>query len=143
MPLKKNSNLIPFDERTESERREIAVEGGKASGESRRKRKALREAFESLLASEISVDLAEALNEKVTSLGIDTTNFTVNDYIALAQIINAIKGDNKSFEIIRDTVGEKPVEKIAHAEIDPAVLEKVERIVKETTDTNDDARTSN
>lgn len=37
-------NLIPFDERTESEQREIARKGGKASGEARRAYKSLKQA---------------------------------------------------------------------------------------------------
>ena len=38
-----NGNLIPFDQRTEEEQREIRRAGGIASGESRRKKKDLRE----------------------------------------------------------------------------------------------------
>ena len=35
-------NLIPFDERTESEQREIATAGGIASGAARRRKRALK-----------------------------------------------------------------------------------------------------
>lgn len=124
-----NENLIPMNKRTKSEQRAITTSGGIASGESRRKRKFLKEAFETLLSSEITLDLAAALNEKVNALGIDTSEFTVNDYIALAQVINAVQGDSKSFEIIRDTIGQKPVEKVIVSDIDASVIDEVERMV--------------
>ena len=123
-------NLIPF---TSEQSREEAVEngrkGGIASGQARRYKKMLRECLEELLSREITN------KNGVTMTGAEA--------IAAKLFQKALNGDTKAFEVIRDTSGQKPVEKIAHAEIDPAVLEKVERIVKETTDTNDDARTSN
>ena len=45
-----DENLIPFGERTESEQRAIQSAGGKASGEARRKRKAMKEQAELLLS---------------------------------------------------------------------------------------------
>ena len=43
-------NLIPFNKRTESERRKIAKQGGKKSGEVRREKKTMRETIEMLLS---------------------------------------------------------------------------------------------
>jgi hypothetical protein len=37
----------------------------------------------------------------------------------------------KAFEVIRDTVGEKPTEKIMVADVDPSVISEVERMVSE------------
>lgn len=82
-------NLIPFNERTEEEQREIARKGGIASGESRRKRKTLKEELLILLSQN------------------DT-----QEKISLSLIKQAIEGNTKAFEIIRDTVGEKPKEEI-------------------------------
>lgn len=48
-----SENLIPQNQRTKSEQRAIARAGGIASGESRRKRKTLRQALQSILASEV------------------------------------------------------------------------------------------
>lgn len=44
-----DKNLIPTTQRTESERREIARKGGKASGKARREKKAAREMMQELL----------------------------------------------------------------------------------------------
>lgn len=52
MPNEKN--LIPFDERTESEQREIAQKGGIASGVARRRKKALKEAADFYLSLPVS-----------------------------------------------------------------------------------------
>lgn len=47
-------NLIPFDERTESEQREIASAGGIASGAARRRKRALKEAADLYLSLPVS-----------------------------------------------------------------------------------------
>lgn len=82
-------NLKPFNELTEKEQRELARKGGKASGEARAKRKTLREELLLLL-------------EKG-----DT-----QERISLALLQKAMNGDTKAFEVLRDTVGEKPVDKV-------------------------------
>ena len=105
---KANDNLIPGGYKLTLAEQSA---GGKASAEARRQRKAFKKAFEELLAGELSPELAEALNEKSGALGIDTSQFTVTEYIALAQVVKAISGDTTAFTTIRDTVGEKPADK--------------------------------
>lgn len=82
-------NLIPFNERTESEQRAIATAGGKASGEARRKRKSLKEELLLMLEDE-----------------------EVQKSVTIALINQAQKGNVKAYEMIRDTIEEKPVEKV-------------------------------
>lgn len=82
-------NLIPFNERTESEHRAIAIAGGKASGESRRARKTLKE------------ELLLLLSEGDTQQN-----------VSVALIQKALDGDTKAFEVLRDTIGEKPTDKV-------------------------------
>lgn len=82
-------NLIPNSERTPNELREMARNGGLASGEARRKRKTLKE--------ELLLMLSEGDTQKS---------------VTLALIEKAISGDTKAFEVIRDTIGEKPVDKV-------------------------------
>jgi hypothetical protein len=41
----------------------------------------------------------------------------------------ALKGDTKAFEIIRDTIGEKPAERISLAQIDQDTIDAVEKMV--------------
>lgn len=101
-------NLIPGGHKFSQEE---ASKGGKNSAEARKKRKAFKQVFNELLAGELTPELVEALNEKSTALGIDTAGFTVAEYIGLAQVVKAVSGDTKAFEVIRDTVGEKPADK--------------------------------
>jgi len=91
--------------------------GGIASGEARRARITLRAALEELLSMPVKDEA-----------GIETGE-TIQHAIAVALIEKALKGDTKAFEIIRDTIGEKPVERITMAEIDPQTIDQVERLV--------------
>jgi len=92
-------NLIPVTKRTPREQREISSMGGKASAEAKKARKTLKETL--LLMLEEG----------------DTQN-----NITLALLDKALKGDIKAYEVIRDTVGEKPTEKIEHSGTIPVVI---------------------
>ena len=78
-----------MNKRTEEEQREIARKGGIASGEARRRKKTLRE------------ELIELLE----------TNDN-NNKISIAILNKALNGDIQAFTTIRDTIGEKPVDKV-------------------------------
>lgn len=83
------SNLRPFNELTEEEQRELARKGGIASGEARRRKKTLKEELIALL---------------------ETNNN--NEKISIAILNKALNGDIQAFTTIRDTIGEKPVDKV-------------------------------
>ena len=86
-------NLKP--PRTKSEARERGKKGGKKSGEVRRERKALKEQLLLLL------ETGNARQELCTAL-----------------LEKALSGDVRAFEVIRDTIGEKPVDKVAQTDGD-------------------------
>ena len=110
-------NLIPISERTPEERKRIAAMGGRASGVAYRKRKLLRECLAELLTQDFPDDDGEMkmLSELLVA--------------KLAQ--KALAGDVKAFEVLRDTAGEKPVEKIMVAEVEQSVIDDVERMVND------------
>lgn len=83
------SNLKPFNQLTEEEQRELARKGGIASGEARRRKKTLKEELIALL---------------------ETNNN--NEKISVAILNKALNGDIQAFTTIRDTIGEKPVDKV-------------------------------
>ena len=60
-------NLVPFDERTESEQREIASAGGKASGKARRRKKNLKQKMQLLL----SLPAADNDQAELSAMGVD------------------------------------------------------------------------
>ena len=82
-------NLVSLADRTTEEQREIARKGGLKSGEVRKARKTLKETLLMMLEE----------------------GNTQND-ITLALLQKALNGDTKAYEVIRDTVGEKPTDKI-------------------------------
>ena len=107
MPRGNPQNLVPVNTRSKEEQRKLRSKAGKKSGEVRRKRKQLREELLALL-----------------SAGNTQKN------ISLALIDQALNGNVKAFETIRDTIGEKPVEKVVMSEVDPNVISEVEEMVR-------------
>lgn len=43
----------------------------------------------------------------------------------------ALNGDVKAFEVLRDTAGEKPVDKVMVADVDKSVIDEVEKMVND------------
>ena len=44
----------------------------------------------------------------------------------------ALKGDWKAWELVRDTAGQKPVERVMVADVEPSVIAEVEAMVNGT-----------
>lgn len=95
-----SENLKPIQkgDLTKEEAKRRGENGGKKSGEVRRERKALREELLLLLSQG------------------DT-----QEKLSVALITKAINGDVKAFEVIRDTIGEKPKDE-HKVEIDRPVI---------------------
>ena len=103
-------NLKPVSSKKEA--RERGRKGGLASVEARRKRKTLKE------------ELLLMLSEGETQQS-----------VTLALIEKAMSGDTKAFEVIRDTIGEKPIDKVMIADVEPSVIAEVEAMVLTDYDT--------
>ena len=99
-------NLIPFQDRTEKERRELAKKAGKASVEARRKKRTLREMVRTFGELQVEGKAAHAMEE----LGIEREmqNRFMQGVVSLFNKAN--KGDVSAFNAIRDIIGEKPVD---------------------------------
>lgn len=93
------SGLIPFTERSPSELKELAKKGQRKSTEAKKRKKQLREELEILLAIK------------------DSNKKTIQEKICFALIKKASEGDTKAFEIIRDTIGQKPIDVIQKTEV--------------------------
>lgn len=94
---------------------EEAKKGAQKSAEARRAKRDLRQALEILLETDI-----KGKNGEVKSGA---------EAIAIAQFQKALKGDTRAFEVIRDTAGQKPVEKVMVAEVDNDVINEIENMV--------------
>ena len=121
MPNEKN--LIPFDERTEEEQREIRASGGRASGVSRRRKKSLREAADLYLS--LPVSNRRAWN-KISAEGVDPDDIDNQMAMIIGLTQKAIKGDAKAAKIIVDLIGPERKE--------DGAMEKLDNLLKEFKD---------
>lgn len=101
MTMANEKNLVPFDERTESEQREIASAGGKASGKARRRKKSLKQKMQ-LLLSLPAVDNDQA---ELSAMGVDPEDMDNEMVLAKALFLAAAEGDTKAFDRIQDVLG--------------------------------------
>jgi mannose-1-phosphate guanylyltransferase len=83
-------NLVSLADRTTEEQREIARQGGIASGEARKKKKALREKAKLLMSLPIQ-DLKE--KNKLNQMGIEDDDIDL-EMMSLVHIYNIIKKEN-------------------------------------------------
>ena len=94
-------NLMPFDERTESEQREIASAGGKASGKARRRKKSMKQKMQLLL----SLPAADNDQTELSAMGVDPDDMDNEMVLVKALFLAAAEGDTKAFDRIQDVLG--------------------------------------
>ena len=105
-----NENLIPFDQRTEEEQREIRRKGGKRSGQVRREKKTIREAF--ALLKDLPLD-NEKLREKLKKAGVTNDDMTYGAAMAYMTVINGMKGNPSFMRLAFEMLGENDVQGVS------------------------------
>ena len=105
-------DLIPFNEMTEEQQKKIASKGGKASQEARKRRKTLKEELQVLL------EMA------------DEQGNTPQKKMSFAMIKEAVNGNVRAFETIRDTIGQKPIDKVENTFKDNGPVEELVNSIK-------------
>lgn len=113
-------NIKPI--RSTKEARKRGKAGGIASGKARRKKKLLKECLDELLEKEWE----NRQGEKMSGA----------EAISVAVFKKALAGDMKAYEIVRDTAGQKPVDKVMLAEVDQNTINEVESMVLGEEDDN-------
>lgn len=88
------ANLVEYKKGDTTDKAKNGRLGGIASGESKRRMKTFREELQALLETEIM----NAKGEKIS----------YQKNINSALILKAAKGDVRAYEVIRDTLGQKP-----------------------------------
>ena len=106
-----------FSQKTPEERRELGRKGGIASGEAKRKKKAMRERLEILLDLPLKSGKEYDLDAIKNFAALKGKNITVQDAMMIAQIQKALKGDTTAAAFVRDTAGENPAVKV-EADVD-------------------------
>jgi hypothetical protein len=91
-------NLDPV--RTKEEARKRGSNGGKKSGEAKRKKKTMQELAQAMLSCRVTDD---ALKDKFASLGFDTNKMTMAEAMIAGQVMEAMKNPN-SFKLLLELV---------------------------------------
>ena len=101
--MSNETNLIPFNKRTESEQREIAQQGGIASGKARRRKRSMKEAADYYLS------LPETDRRSVNALLRDAVDpEDIDNQMAVIKGITARakKGDPQAANVLLKMLGE-------------------------------------
>ena len=101
--MSNEKNLIPFNKRTESEQREIAQQGGIASGVARRRKRSMREAADYYLA------LPETDRRSVNALlrdAVDPEDIDNQMSVVMGMAEAAKRGDARAANVLLKMLGE-------------------------------------
>ena len=117
-------NLLKGDEKHKFTLEE-ASKGGKASAEARRKKRDLRNALEMLLEREWTDKNGNVM--------------TGTEAITVKLFDQAMKGNVRAFETLRDTVGQAPVQKIETTVVSDETREEIEAFLNDESETETSA----
>ena len=127
MPNEKN--LIPMDQRSKEEARELGRNGGIASGVSRRRKRSLKEAADLYLSLPVS---DRKMWNKISRRGVDPEDIDNQMAMIIGLTIAATAGNAKAAKVIVDLLGED-----AHSEeaaVHPLVSDLVTAVKKRQED---------
>lgn len=122
--MSNEKNLRPF---TSDQSREKAAEngrkGGIASGVAKREKADLRKVIQTWLESQATTDK-------------NGNPLSGAELMAAVAVKEMSKGSARHWELLRDTAGFKPVEKVMIAEVEQSVIDDVEAMVKEASESD-------
>ena len=118
MAIKGQENLIPFNERTEEEQREIARQGGIASGKAKKEKATMKATLEMLL------------NETYKN------GKTYRELATLGLLKGAINGKADNYKMIMDVLGELQQEQVDTPKLQIEIVnnEDLEKALYENSD---------
>lgn len=126
-----NNNLRMPSSYAPGEWAEIARKGQAAQAEGRRRKRALREVLDTLLAMEYTGnalddnELAAAAQSAAKARG---TSLDQYDAVAIAQIIKAQDGDTAAAAWVRDSAGDKPGEAVTVQQLSAEDVELARKV---------------
>ncbi len=121
-------NLVPFSDLTEEEHKTLCSKAGKASGETRRKQRDMREVAKAILYHAMDEkQIQEVLGTSESLLDGDKSVMAV---LTARMVQEAGKGSYKHYETLRDTAGFKPKDEVGITadiitDADRALMDKV------------------
>lgn len=119
-------DLIPMNKRSEEEVKAMQRKGGINSGKARRNKAMLKDCIMALMEQKT---LDPETKKRLTG----AEQLSINLYKKALEEIDTAKAA-KAFEVLRDTSGQKPVEKIMVAEVDQEIINEVEAMLNDDED---------
>lgn len=102
-------NLKLNSKRTKEELSAMGKKGAAKSKESKKRKREIRETLLDLLAMPMKPG---KLSEASTIAGLTGKNVTASEAMALAMLTQALEGDVRAAEFVRDSSGQKPVQQM-------------------------------
>lgn len=101
-----------FSMMTPEQRAECGRKGAQKSMETKRKRKEMRETLDILLKMPLKKGKQYNAEDIKCFADLKGKNITIDQAVMVCLVQKALKGDLSAIAMVRDTVGEKPVEKV-------------------------------
>ena len=112
------SNLqkrVPFNQMPPEKLQEISKKGAAAVHKLHGEKKTAREALQNILTLKVNDEMLSAADvppEMIDKLKRDNPDATIYDLIQAVAVGRALGGNMKAYELIRDTAGDKPVDRV-------------------------------
>lgn len=127
------SDYNPMKQRSPEERSAIAKKGAMASAQTKRDKKRAKEILDIFLAMPLKKRKTAEIEDIQSFEQLKGKNITVHEAIQLRQVQRALNGDLSSATYIRDTIGEKPIDKVEAKVNDPfagLTTEELKELIK-------------
>ena len=111
-----------FERMTPEQRAEIDRKGGEKSQENRRKRKEMKETLDILLNMPMKKGKVYTAEDIKSFADLKGKNITIDQALMVCLIQKALRGDLNAISMVRDTVGEKPTEKVEVKDVTPVII---------------------
>ena len=109
-------NLIPLNERTKSEQREIATQGGIASGKARREKKTIQKILAEYLDNDVNSVKSLKKIAKTAGIGGDKS---IKELVTAVCILNTLKkGDIDKLSSVMGILGESVEKENTNADVE-------------------------
>ena len=107
---------------TPERRAECGRKGGLAKREATRRRKEMRETLDILLKMPMKKGKVYTAEDIKCFADLKGKNITIDQAVMVCLIQKALKGDLNAIAMVRDTVGEKPSDKVEVKDVTPVII---------------------
>ena len=118
--LEKGKNA--FARMTPEQRAEYGRKGAEKANETKRKRKEMRETLDILLNMPLKKGKVYSAEEIKSFADLKGKNITIDQAMMITLVQKALKGDLNAIGMVRDTVGEKPTDKMEIKDTTPVII---------------------